>query len=245
MFLMLLACAAKTPAVGDAPAVAEPVVAEPAVSEPAVSEPAAAEPAEETLAFHMSEHYAKTLVARDSFIHGEIGAAREALAWIGEHPEPEGMPEGAGPFLTQMRQAAEAGAQATHPDGTAKGIADLGAACGSCHAAFSVSPGIEVGQAPPPSTELLPHMMRHQWAVGAMWVGLVGPSDAAWQQGTAAMSEAALPEGAYEVPQVSEGAWKHAETAHSAAASQEPDRSQTYATVVGSCAGCHSEMRGE
>lgn len=236
MFFMLLACASKTPQVAQAPA--EPAAAP-------VPEASAEGSGDETLAFHMSEHYAKTLVARDSFIHGEIGAAREALAWIGSHPEPEGMPAEAGPFLAQMRAAGTAGAEATSPDATAKGIADLGAACGSCHVAFSVSPSIEIGTAPPPSTELLPHMIRHQWAVGAMWVGLVSASDEAWTQGAGALSEAALPEGAYQVPQVSEAAWKHAETAHAAAASQEADRSQTYATVVASCAGCHSEMRGE
>lgn len=240
MLLMLLACASKTPQVGEAAATA-PAAPAPAPVAETVAEPVGGE----SLAFHMSEHYAKTLVARDSFIHGEIGAAREALAWIGAHPEPHGMPEGAAPFLEQMQTAAIAGAEASDPAGTAKGIADLGAACGSCHAAFSVSPSIEVGTAPDPSSELMPHMMRHQWAVGAMWVGLVIPSDDAWSKGTAAMSEAALPEGAYEVPQVSESSWKHAETAHVAAASQDADRSKTYATVVASCAGCHSEMRGE
>lgn len=240
MFLMLLACASKTPQVGEAAATAPGAATAEPVEQP-VQEPAGGE----TLAFHMSEHYAKTLVARDSFIHGEIGAAREALAWIASHPEPEGMPTGAAPFLDQMRSAATAGAEASTPQGTAEGIAEVGAACGSCHTAFSVSPSIEVGSAPAPSTELLPHMIRHQWAVGAMWVGLVGPSEQAWTQGSAAMSEAALPVGAYEVPQVSEAAWQHAETAHAAAASQDADRSKTYATVVASCAGCHSEMRGE
>ncbi|MCP4808542.1 MAG: hypothetical protein GY884_24630 [Proteobacteria bacterium] len=125
MLLMTLACAPKStevPAAAEVPAVTEPaaVLAE---TEPSSS-----------MQLHMSEHFAKTRVANEAFIHGEVGQAQDALAWLAEHEAPEGLPEGSRPWLAEMKTAATEGSVATHPAETAAAIGRLGAACAGCHA---------------------------------------------------------------------------------------------------------------
>ena len=236
--LTTLACGPKT---------AEPEVA-PEPVEAAVPAAEAAPEVSPSVRLHMSEHFEKTRVANDSFVHGEIAQARASLAWLAEHEAPEGLPEGTRPWLAEMKEAGTAGSAEGPPAQTAAGIAMLGASCGSCHRSSGVVVGQELPAFPEGGDEI--HMAQHQWAISALWGGLMGDDAEAWKAGAEALSGEPLGPDAFGVPEVSDSAMAYAQTAHEAARgavelSDPVDRAEAYATVITACAGCHAEMRGE
>ncbi len=215
----------------------------------ATPKPPKAPPAAEVKA-HMAEHYSKATIALESFVSGEIGETKAALAWLGEHPPPGGLPAGAEPFAEKMKQTAADTSKLVRIDELAAGIAQLAATCGSCHAALGVKPSIELEEPPVESQRILDHMARHQWSVNAMWTALATNSDEPWMRAALVMGPDALPPSAYQVAEVSEQSMAHAATAHavvtaSADATAPGKRVEALSAALRACAGCHGEMRGE
>jgi len=93
-------------------------------------------------------------------------------------------------------------------------------------------------------------MQRHQWAMDRLWEGLIGPSDAAWNRGTAMLSEEPL-----HAADVSAGVTAdeadalesiareiHELGAAGARLTGLNDRSQVYGRILGLCADCHTRV---
>lgn len=234
MWLLLIAC-------GTAP---QPI-SEAAPLDP----PAPVEVDSAQLRAHMHEHLSKATIAYEALIHGDMKGAREALAWLGEHDAPT-LPDGAEPFVGRMRDLAAKGAVAPQYDEVAAQIAEMGAACGACHQAQQVNPTLELGEPPASSGDVHAHMARHQWAVQALWTGLVVPADGPWAAGVQALSDDHLDDKAFEVPELSEQAKTQGRAVHTVARgaamlTTRQDRAKAFATIATACAGCHAEMRGE
>jgi hypothetical protein len=228
MVLLLAACAPEAP-------VAPP--------EP----PPLPEAHDEEVEAHMKEHFSAATIAFESLLHGDIGATREKLGWLAEHEAPAGLPPGP---LAKMRATAKQGADAERYDQVAMAMGELGTRCAACHAQAGAKPEIPLGDAPAESDQLMAHMVRHQWAVRALWAGLVVPSDDAWRLGAEALGNSVLPEAAFEVPVVPREDWEaevgaHATAAKAAALSAPAERAAAFGEIVSACAGCHVEMRGE
>lgn len=246
MWWLLVACSGTSPAPAPTPAPAPAVTPAPA-AEPAV---APAPGSHGALKDHMQEHYTAVHVAFQSLVDGEMDAARERLRWLAEHPSAKDLPPGTEARVAALKEIAQTAADAPLYTDVAAGIGALGAQCGGCHTDAKVTVTIDMGQGPPPSTELLPHMARHRWAVGAMWAGLVSTSPDLWRLGAEALGDAPLPKGAFDVPGVPKESWEAAEEAHGVAKAAigltDPDQqAEAFAKVVSACARCHSEMRGE
>jgi hypothetical protein len=133
---------------------------------------------------------------------------------------------------------------ATDLETAAKGLANLGNACGKCHAQMGIQMELSAKDPPPEAEDAQSHMQRHQWAVRRMWDGLIAPSDEAWKAGARLLQEAPLTVASGTASEAKEGQGI-ADQVHglgSAALAQTvPDeRAATYAALIYTCSKCHS-----
>lgn len=178
-------------------------------------------------------------------IHGDLGAARDAAAWLAEHAAPSPLPDGTWPLVGRLTDATSAVARATDVAGTITATADLMASCGSCHEAAKVIPAFP-RMTLPAFGSIAGHMVRHQDAADLMLEGLIVPSRAAWTRGAGQLREAPLKPGDFPVS-VRIGAFMsevesrlHAQAHDAAKASDAPSRTRAYGAILTTCADCHT-----
>lgn len=178
-------------------------------------------------------------------IHGDRGAAGEAANWVAENAAPRSGPEGMRPFGVRVSAAASAVALATDVAGTLTATADLVASCGACHEAAKATPAFT--RTSPPAFGSIPgHMVRHENAADLMLEGLATPSDAAWARGAGQLRETPLKPGDFPVSErigdmMSEVETRlHAQAADAMTAANVPSRTRAYATLLTTCAECHT-----
>jgi hypothetical protein len=180
-----------------------------------------------------------------SVVHGDLPAARVAARMLAEHVEATSAPAGASPSSTRVTDAATAVASATDVAAAAAATARLVAACGGCHEAAGVTPLLP-RPAPSASGSIAGHMVRHQDAADLMLEGLVVPSTAAWTRGADQLREAPLTSGDFPVSNRIGAMMSKIETqlhglAGDAAATDLPGRVPAYATLLTTCAQCHTQ----
>ncbi|MCB9759940.1 MAG: hypothetical protein H6739_08920 [Alphaproteobacteria bacterium] len=204
------------------------------------------------LRIHMTEHFAHLDAARWGFVMGDQAMAARELDWIFSHNNAEDLPEGWHERVADMRRAASAARDAEDLQGTAAGIAALGASCGSCHAWAGAEVVLPEGP-PPPWGEpgLQGHMARHRWAVDRLWQGLLGPSDDAWAAGLVGLQEMPLGTSdlAGDAEELAHESQALADRVHelSEAGGQAADldaRAKVYGELLEVCADCHKQVRG-
>ena len=94
----------------------------------------------------------------------------------------------------------------------------------------------------------LAHMLRHQWAAEQMWDGLIGPSEARWNDGVTELAEAPLGQdeifaNATATPAIGKLATDvHALAAEGRKATTWDDRAAVYGRLLASCAACHAAI---
>jgi hypothetical protein len=92
-------------------------------------------------------------------------------------------------------------------------------------------------------------MLRHQWAAEQMWDGLIGPSEARWNDGIAELAEAPLVQdeilaNATPTPAIAElAADVHALGDEGRKATTWEQRAAIYGRLLGTCAACHAAIR--
>jgi cytochrome c553 len=181
-----------------------------------------------------------------SVVHGDLPAARVTARMLAEHVEPAAGPTGAPASTARVRDAATAVASATDVAAAAAAMARLVAACGGCHEAAGVTPRLP-RPAPSASGSIAGHMMRHQDAADLLLEGLVVPSTAAWTRGAGQLQEAPLRSGDFPVSDRIGTMMSKIETQlHSlagdaGAATDLPGRVPAYATLLTTCAQCHTQ----
>jgi cytochrome c553 len=191
----------------------------------------------------MFAHFMQVGVLQSAVVNGDVDGTRRPARWLASHQESQ-FPAAAQPALEQMRAEARVILAQNELTEIASSLARMGVACGTCHQTTGGGPHLNTSEAPPLTNAPDEHMLRHVWALDRMWEGLIGPSDAAWRAGAAALGNAPLHFGAGTVsPQVEELAAKVHELAESArAAVAEKDRATLYGGLLQTCALCHEDL---
>ncbi len=205
-------------------------------------------PDAEKVSAHMQDHFTKIGDLQLAVVNGDLDAAKQPARWLAEHATLSGMPDSWQPYLPAMREAAQVAAGATDMLTVSKATAQLGAACGKCHAALGAKVAFDIESALPEGGDAAAHMKRHAWASGRLWEGLVVPSGQVWQTGAAALDEVPLvpeevtsdPE---KVPEVKALSNRVHELGAAARQAGDPEtRAAVYGDFLDTCARCHAAL---
>lgn len=178
-------------------------------------------------------------------IHGDMPRAREAATWVRDHVEPATVPADARPWLDTAKGRAAAIVIAADVGSATVPLADLVAACGSCHQAAGVHPAFPRAT-PAAFGSIAGHMVRHLDASDRLLEGLVVPSHSAWTTGAGQLRDAPLRPGDFPVSDrigqlmADIETRLHDQAGTAMTASRTPDRAQAYATLLATCADCHT-----
>lgn len=203
--------------------------------------PASAQPAGD-MAARMAGHFGKVREIQEALVRGDLDSAKAAAQWTAEHQETAGFPAGTDKYVTGIRNAARAVASSRSLGNAGVAAAFAVAACGDCHVAAKVSPKMPEVSAPAALPGTAAHMRAHQYAVDLMYRGLVGPSEALWQQGAEVLKGSPLRD--EDLTKVSKDVVVFEARVHEVGsrASQAPDegaRIAIYGELIGACATCH------
>ncbi len=193
---------------------------------------------------HMFAHFMQVGVIQSAVVSGDVGATRRPARWLASHPA-EQFPAAAEPALEQMRAEARIMLAQDELTDIARSLARMGTACGNCHRITDGGPHLRIEEAPPLTSAPEGHMNRHVWAVDRLWEGIIGPSDAAWAAGAAALVGAPLTFGAGTATsdQADQLARKVHDLATRAGAASEPkDRAAVYGELLQTCTLCHEAL---
>lgn len=225
----------------DAPTSAEPLASAPPPAAPPPTEtPAPGSPGE----LLMRDHFKQTVTIRDALIWGKVAhavAPAESLAGI------EGvktLPKHWQVSVTELQESARRIRQSSDLSEVAAATADIGRACGLCHASVK-GPEIKLEAAPAMDDSVASRMRRHQWATDRLWEGLYVPSNAAWAAGAAALdidpfAGSALNKGGVHAKSAGSSFNKTAKTLAQAKTSEA--RGAAYASLLSTCGPCHEAM---
>jgi cytochrome c2 len=188
----------------------------------------------------MQAHYGRAIDVQRAVIAGDVHRAREAArALVTREPSTWAAP--LAPYAERLREQAERIAAA--------GAAGIAEACGSCHAAARSGPRLSVITTPEAGTgEVTSAMRRHAWAVERMWEGLIGPSEATWSAGAAALSQAPMYVARIGQEALNEETQRLANEVRNTAisgqgATGQAERAGILGAVLGRCAACHDLAR--
>ena len=211
------------------------------------SETASSEYPREVLAAHMRDHFYKATEMQVAVINADLGALREPAEWMAEHAQSAAMPAEWSPYAEAMHGAAREAAGAADLETAAAATARMATLCGECHQALGAEVAFAVEEAPPEGADASTHMLRHVWASGRMWEGMIMPSGVVWDGGAEVLSEAPLApaqisadiEVLSEVTALEESV--HALGAEAVGMSEQADRARIYGAFLTRCATCHAK----
>ena len=194
----------------------------------------------------MRAHFKETAVVRDAVIRGALSEAVAPASALAKM-------EGIGPIQPSWKPSIDALQAASRrisqsPDipGASAAIADIGVACGTCHAGAG-GPKVKIEAPPTPDKTLASRMQRHVWATERLWEALYVPSDPSWKAGVDALAADPFPK------EVLDKGGVHARSAAgrfktlaatAGAAKKIEDRAKAYASLLETCSACHQATRG-
>jgi hypothetical protein len=201
----------------------------------------------ETVGDHMKEHFTQVKGAQEAVIRGDLEELKTATQWMADHEAAEGLPDGWEPYVTEMKNAAQAAGAAADLDAAAAAVATMGKACGACHQNMGTKPVFTISSPPPEDTGTVPHMVGHMWAADRMWEGLITPSDESWNNGTGVLAGAPLHGKALTGEEPKEDIDALAKQVHELATkgSEALDldaRAEIYGQFLATCAKCHQGL---
>ena len=139
----------------------------------------------------MHARLAATRRIERSIAFGNLEAAHADAGYVARLDEPDLLPAYR-PYVEQIRASARQIELAQDLVAAARTSALLGRRCAQCHEASSAKV-VFATEAPPAAGVKLPsHMLGHEWAIGRLWEGLVGPSSERWLEGARALTRAPL-----------------------------------------------------
>ena len=204
------------------------------------------------IAEHMGEHFEQVSAVQRALVRGDLAGIREPTEWLAAHPAIVGLPEGWSPFVDEMRTAARLVGEAKTIEAAGAATAAMALTCGKCHSAVEAKPRVpelgSKGLPPADPVDTVPHMLRHQWAMEQMWVGIINPSEESWRKGVEVLTDAPLePERMTDDADltVSIGALARRvhEAGHAARQAEEwSSRAWIYGKLLPTCADCHLEL---
>lgn len=237
----------KSPPAAPAPSSAsEPTPAQSASKAPAdgasdegTVEPLAMErtPPPGTLAV-MSMHFDLAQDLKGAVIAGELEAGKASAKDLSES-DIAGLPETWRPFLDDMRVAAELAWQADDLESQARAVAGVAQTCGACHLELGAGPGKHLVNLPDQSWPGDDHMPMHLWSTNWMWLGLVAPSQAAFERGASELSQHRILGEKHPSSTLDRAVQQIAADALSQAA-DEGARVEAMGDLLATCAACHA-----
>lgn len=201
---------------------------------------------------HMGEHFEQVTAVQMALVRGDLEGIRRPTEWLTAHPAIVGLPEGWSGFVDEMRTAARLTGEAKTFAAAGVATATMVLTCGECHTAVKAEPRVpelgSKGLPPADQVDTVPHMLRHQWAMEQMWVGLINPSEASWRKGAEVLSDAPLePQKMTDEAELSIGVGELAqrvhELGHDARRTEDwSSRARIYGALLSTCADCHLEL---
>lgn len=187
-------------------------------------------------------HFYQAMLLHDAVARGDLDAARLEATHLAQAGQAVILPVGAQALQAALTHLAQrASAAATLPDAAQSTAAILGT-CGQCHRAMRTRAMVPAERVPT-TAGLAGHMRVHQHGSDAFVEALVGPSEAAWAEGTRTF--AAPTRDHRDAPgdlreQFSAGERALAQLAATAAQTRgSRDRESVYGKVLATCGGCH------
>ncbi len=216
-------------------------------SEPAPTVDVAPAPATPAgTAVRMLGHFEDSLQIRDAVIAGELADLRPPARRLATAIDVDALPTAWQPHARASSELAAKALDAGDIAAAAQAAAGLARTCGECHAAVGDGPEFPPGEPPTASpSEPKSQMLLHQWAADRMWRGLVARSDASWQAGAAALTDAPLSIDAITADvELSDdvkalGQRVHGLGERALSTAQWPGRAQIYGEFITACATCH------
>ena len=187
----------------------------------------------------MLDHFALASRAQEAVINGDLDGARMAGRALSGLGMPSTFPPDYRPYFDEVSERSSELAESDTLNEAAARLSQVGVACGICHSANNAGPKLDAAALPQTPWVTVEHMPRHKWAADWMWLGLIGPSDAAWRQGASALSNVPV----FESDLPPEFARLEAQV-HDLAAAMDGasalDRPLLYAQFIASCGECHA-----
>lgn len=197
----------------------------------------------------MRDHDVHGAAMRNAVARADFEAARREAKALAELRLGGGIEPPWHKQLDAMNAAAARVVEAKELPEFARGVAAVARTCGDCHAMLG-GPGLPVGEAPEPASDVAGRMRRHQWAADRLWDGLVAPSRESWRAGARVLSDAPLePEtltpGKSPAPEIGRLAASVHEIGRKASTVESGvDRAAVYAELVETCSACHHRLGG-
>jgi len=194
---------------------------------------------------HMYAHFDQADAVHHNLMNGNLEAAKKSADWIAVHPEIHDLPAGTPRYDGAVREFARRITESTDIHEAAVAAALMGSSCGDCHRGQRVEPQFLMGTAVPAGDGPKAEMARHVWAADRMWVGLLGPSDAAWLEGARGFQGGWLdtqevlvdPGSRDEIREMTRHIYELAAQAETAA--DRGERAELYGEFLATCADCH------
>jgi len=201
---------------------------------------------------HMQDYLTYMAIIRSSITMGLLDSARQPANWLATHEIHPDSPDSSEPYVEFMRSSARQIESAEDLETAASAVSMMAQNCGNCHSASYVTVEFGYDQLPSAWSDSETHMQRHQWAIDRLWEGLIGPSDAAWERGTAMLAEDALhvDELSIQVPAAeAEDLQKMAQEVHelgraAVGLTSPTDRGRVSGRILSLCADCHTRLDG-
>jgi cytochrome c553 len=195
------------------------------------------------VASEMHERFAVLTDLRDHLIQGRLQPARDAARTLVDLEPPQGLPEPWRPWIAQVKAEAAKVAEARDHATAAEGVGRIAVACSDCHAEQHGGPGLaHMSDLPPQKWSEGQNMPLHKWSLDWMWLGLIGPSDEAWDRGAGELDkqplvpkyEDAPPGGMRELEQL-----VYVLASKAIDVESQQDRGELYGNLIATCAQCH------
>jgi cytochrome c553 len=192
----------------------------------------------------MRHHFSQVFVIHEALIRGDLAAVRQPARDLAQLPAPTGLPDGAAPFVANLRSEGRHAADASTLAEAATATSRMLTQCGDCHravgavVAVTTPGGHDVGG-------IVGHMLEHQRAADDMLQGLFAPSASQWRQGADGLRVAALqPAQMPSDPKLTATIRAAESRLHALAKEAAGDmdahaREARYAQVLVTCAECH------
>ncbi len=197
------------------------------------------------LSLEMQTHAEQTRTARLAIIDGNLPVATEAGKELLARIPVWELPGEARTMEPALVVPAKALAEATTLEAAALALGDIGVACGSCHAAQGVDPGLKAPEPPPTSEGFSEQMQRYHWAAERMWQGLILPSEEAIKESIAVIET--LPAADFHpewMPALPAAAEQTDGNVHQLASLITTKRGWAYGSMLAACASCHQNLPG-
>lgn len=200
-------------------------------------------PPSDALIDAMHSNLSLTATAHTALMRGDLSASKKAMSALASKPRIEGLPAPWMDYQVALRVRASEVSEAADATAAAAGLAKVGKACGDCHAFVGVGPKFyDVPPPPAEGSDVAAHMRHHAWGANLMWKGLVSANTDLYNRGAQALGEADMAHGSTPDALGERGVEVHTAAAEGLAAGDQDARAAAYASVLGSCAGCHAAL---